>query len=564
MAVHVITGATLVVTLALSLLLLAYCLRNDEKRGAVPLAVMFVGVACWVLADTMHALVFETNGNPMVGGGLPLRVLGIELTVIGMLLLGLSYTGRNHLVSLPTVGVLLVKPALVLGTILLPVPFEIFVTVPAETPLGYEIQPTTLFLAHILYSYGVAAGGVALLGSVMVRSPSRYRLQSLALFVAVAVPFSVSVLFQVGVLPFDLTPVSFGVSALLLTAGAFRLRLLDTIPIARQRVLDVMDDPVVVLDENDRIVMGNDAAADRFAADELVDTPATELFGEETLAELATEGQTELTLGEEGRLYSVTRSEVGAHGQTPLATVLVCRDVTDQRRRQHQLRQRESELELLKDLQSRVLRHNLRNELNVVRTNAELLVGDEDPPDAYDELIEKTDRLIDWSQKARMVERLVDAQNSGRYDLAAAVEPLLAEARERHPEVRFEAHLEHTEVVAVPQLEQAIENLLDNAARYNTANDPVVTVRTAVDGEDGYLSVTDNGPGIDEEVVSALGASDETMAAESGFGLWMVYWVVEKSGGSLSFDTDDGTTVELRFDRVDSSAERAVTSAASP
>jgi hypothetical protein len=139
MAVHVITGATLVVTLALSLLLLAYCLRNDEKRGAVPLAVMFVGVACWVLADTMHALVFETNGNPMVGGGLPLRVLGIELTVIGMLLLGLSYTGRKHLVSLPTVGVLLVKPALVLGTILLPVPFEIFVTVPAETPLGYEI-----------------------------------------------------------------------------------------------------------------------------------------------------------------------------------------------------------------------------------------------------------------------------------------------------------------------------------------------------------------------------------------------------------------------------------------
>lgn len=566
MTAHVITGATLVVTLVLSLFFLAYCLRNDDKRGAVPLAVMFVGVACWVAADTMHVLVFETNGNPMVGGGLPVRVIGIELAVIGILLLGLSYTGRTRLVSLPAVGLLLLKPAVVVGTVLLPAPVDVFVAVPAATPLGYEIQRTPLFLAHLVYSYGVAAAGVALLGSVMLRSPSRYRLQSLALFLAVAVPFSVSVLFQVGVLPFDLTPVSFGVSALLLTAGSFRLRLLDTIPIARQRVIGVMDDPVVVLEENDRIVMCNDAAAERFDGQAFVDRPATELFGDEALGELAAEGQAAVTLGEgdDARLYSVTYSAVGSHGQAALATVLVCRDVTDQRRRQRQLRQRESELELLKDLQSRVLRHNLRNELNVVRTNAELLVDGDDPPEAYDELVEKTDRLINWSQKARTVERLVDMQDSSSYDLAAVAEPLLADARQRYPDVRFEAELDHVDVVAVPQIEQAIENLLDNAARYNTAADPVVTVRTAADGEDGCLYVTDNGPGIDEAVVSKLGASDQTVAAESGFGLWMAYWVVEKSDGTISFDVEDGTTVELRFDRADPSGGRTTPSTASP
>lgn len=167
----VITGVTLVVTLGLSLFFLAYCLRNDGKRGAVPLAVMFVGVACWIFADTMHVLVFETNGNPMVGGGLPIRVLNIELTVIGILLLGVGYTGWEHLVSVPTVGLLLVEPALVLGTILLPVSVEVFDTAPTATPLGYEIQPMPSCLAHILYPYGVG-----LLGSVMVRSPSRYRL----------------------------------------------------------------------------------------------------------------------------------------------------------------------------------------------------------------------------------------------------------------------------------------------------------------------------------------------------------------------------------------------------
>ncbi|WP_436901456.1 histidine kinase N-terminal 7TM domain-containing protein [Halovenus halobia] len=563
MTAHVITGATLVVTLGLSLFFLAYCLRNDDKRGAVPLAVMFVGVACWVFADTLHVVVLETNGNPMVGGGLLVRVLGIELTVIGMLLLGLSYTGRDHLVSVQTVALLLVKPLLVLGITASPLRTAVFSTVPAATPLGYEILPTPGFLLHVLYSYGVAAAGVALLGSVMIRSPSRYRLQSLALFVAVAVPFSVSILYQSGFLPFDMTPVSFGVSALLLMTGTFRLRLLDTIPIARQRVIDVMDDPVVVLDENQRIVMGNDTATTQFGSDGLVGTPGTELFGDDALAELDADGQTELVVetNDGARQYSVTCSEVGAHREAALATVLVCRDVTDQRQRQRELRQRESELELLKDLQSRVLRHNLRNELNVVRTNAALLVDDDNPPEPYEELIEKTDRLIDWSQKARTVERLVDVQDTGRYDLAAVVEPLLADARERYPEVTFEGNLDPIEVIAVPQIEQAIENLLDNAARYNTAADPLVTVRAEVDGDHGCLYVTDNGPGIDEAVVSALGESDESMAAESGFGLWMVYWVIEKSGGDLSFDSTGGPTVSLRFERAESLvAEQAASS----
>jgi hypothetical protein len=63
----------------------------------------------------------------------------------------------------------------ILGLILSPVRTEIFTTVAADVPLGYEIQPTTPFLLHVIYSYGVAFTGVALLGSVMVRSPSRFR-----------------------------------------------------------------------------------------------------------------------------------------------------------------------------------------------------------------------------------------------------------------------------------------------------------------------------------------------------------------------------------------------------
>ncbi|WP_336326151.1 histidine kinase N-terminal 7TM domain-containing protein [Halovenus sp. HT40] len=563
MATHVIIGAGMIVTFVLSLCLLGYCLRYDDKRGAVPLAVMFTGIACWVLADTMHVLLVETNGDPMAGGGLLIRVFGIELTVIGFLLLGLSYTGREHLVSVRTLAVLLIKPAVMLAVILSPFRTAVFSTVAASVPLGYELQLTGPFLAHILYSYGIAFAGILLLGSVMVRSPSRYRLQSLALFLAVTIPFSVSVLFQIGIIPFDITPVSFMASGLLLTAGVFRLRLLDTIPIARQRVLDEMDDPVVVLDEQARIVMSNAAAADRLSeSGSLIGRSGPAVFGEETLSRLESTGQADcwVETATGRRHFSVTASTVGSHQAASLATVVVCRDVTEQQRRQQQLRSRESELSLLKDLQSRVLRHNLRNELNVIRTNAELL-ADDDSRAAYEELMEKTDRLLDWTEKARRIERLIEAEQPTQSSLSDSVEPVLADARERYPDVTFEADLDGAlSVIAVAQIDRAIKDLIDNAAEHNTAADPVVTVRTAADGDWATLTVEDNGPGIDDDIVDAVLDGDRVTPEEGvGLGVWIVYWVAEKSGGDLRFETcDAGTTVELRFERagVDDSADR--------
>jgi signal transduction histidine kinase len=371
----------------------------------------------------------------------------------------------------------------------------------------------------------------------------------------------VSVLFQIGIIPFDLTPVSFTVSGLLLTAGVFRFRLLDAIPIARRRVLEEMDDPVVVLDEDERIVMYNDAAAEQFGVSESpIGQHGSELFGQQELSQLTSPGQTELWVGSdaERRRLSVTASTVGNHRNVALATVLVCRDITDQRRRQQTLRRREAELDLLKDVQSRVLRHNLRNELNVVRTNAELLVG-EDSPEAYEELVEITDRLLDWSRQARDIERLIDVQDRTQCPLSDTVESLLADAQAQYPTVAFESNLQDgLQVSAVPQIEQAIENLIDNAARHNTNPNPVVTVRSTVDGAHACLFIEDNGPGIDSEITADLLNGDRTVLDEGiGFGLWMVYWVVNKSDGELHFDSHgDGTTVELRFERVEAGENR--------
>ena len=81
-----------------------------------------------------------------------------------------------------------------------------------------------------------------------------------------------------------------------------------------------------------------------------------------------------------------------------------------------------------------------------------------------------------------------------------------------------------------------------------------VTVRP---GEDETLiEVSDNGSGIPELERSVIGAGLETPLEHSqGLGLWLTYWCVTMSDGTLDLDTGIvGTTVTLEFPQGDTTA----------
>jgi len=70
-----------------------------------------------------------------------------------------------------------------------------------------------------------------------------------------------------------------------------------------------------------------------------------------------------------------------------------------------------------------------------------------------------------------------------------------------------------------------------------------------IDDEMALVRVADNGPGIpafDREVLES-GTAIETLSHGSGLGLWLVYWVVRRSGGKVTVTDRDsvGTTVTV-------------------
>ena len=551
-----LVGAVLYLTLLLSVLFLFYCVQRLEIRGAKSLTVMFSGLILWILADVIQ---YHTPGDPLPAVGLPIRLLGPDLLVIGVLLFALEYTGRSRYLDRRVLALLGLKPLVSQVTLVSPLRTDFIQRGGTEVIVGYDIAMTPLFTVYTGYNWILALGGIALLGQMMLRSRYAHEKQLSVILLSILIPFAFNIVARTGLFVQDLTSVSFGVTAALFMYATFRLRLMDTLPIARQQVLAEMDDMVLVLDESGDIIEINDATREAFSQNvDILGKPVSTVFETYQFDAAPNDEPVEVTVTLDGerRYLDVSKSTLTDNRENVIAEVLVCRDVTEKHERERELKEREEDLKLLKDLQSRFFRHNLRNELNVIRAHAQMTLDDSDPEEkAFNDLIhEKTDRMLDWSTKARAIERLIDSEATVDRDIDREIVRLVERLAGRYEHVQFETDLTgDARIEAVPQVERALENLLDNAARYNTASAPVVRIQT--NRVDGAVAVTieDNGPGIETvEIDTIREREEEPLKHSSGFGLWLAYWVVEKSDGDIEFETDDnGTTVTLTFESTE-------------
>lgn len=220
------------------------------------------------------------------------------------------------------------------------------------------------------------------------------------------------------------------------------------------------------------------------------------------------------------------------------------------------IRRQERRLQVL----NRVLRHNLRNELTVVRG---LLAGIDDEFEEKQPVLERDWALLDDS--VRSLERLAEeAAEINRVLRASGSQtsvdciPLLHSAVERfrgvYPNAKIETRLPESQpVVGTDRYRAAFDALVENAIEHNPAGRPHVWITvTPVQNEDWIdVVVADDGPRIPEterSVITGESEIDQTNHG-SGLGLWLVKWTVESVGGGLFFEQSDagGNCVRLRL-----------------
>jgi signal transduction histidine kinase len=205
---------------------------------------------------------------------------------------------------------------------------------------------------------------------------------------------------------------------------------------------------------------------------------------------------------------------------------------------------------------NRILRHDIRNDLNVVLGTLSQVRERNELDDAgqaqLDRVKRVATRLVDRAQKARYVQQTLGDESVSRFDLDALVADAAATVRGRRPDatIAVEGATDAT-VLADGHLKTAVVELLTNAVVHGTDEPPSVTVRLSRDGATAVVDVANSGPPVPVADRRALEQGIETpLEHAGGLGLWLVKWIADNSRGSLRFpETDPGTcriTLDLR------------------
>lgn len=258
-AVVLIVNAMAAFTIALVLL------RRPTKRGIHSMSFMLLGLGVWSFCYAMITLspAFESKLF-----WLKLENIGIQIVPLLWFFFALKYTRLDKWLTRKPIQLLFwVIPIASLVYLFSENGFHFYYTavrVASKTGGPFIISRGPMYWIAFAQAYSLILGGMGVLVWRFIKSRLSYRRQTPYLLGAVLIPFILNIIYQLNPailpvfpVPIDLTPLSFTITAILLAAGIFGLRMFDLVPIARDTVMEHIPEMVFVIDSHDRVVDAN-------------------------------------------------------------------------------------------------------------------------------------------------------------------------------------------------------------------------------------------------------------------------------------------------------------------
>ncbi|WP_227133510.1 histidine kinase N-terminal 7TM domain-containing protein [Halorubellus salinus] len=558
-----VIGLVLATVATLALGAAAY--RHRNRPASRPFGALCVLLAAWA-ATTCVGLLVETQGTRLFLERM--HWVYAAMVPVFWLWFAFEYSGYGPELT-PRRFALLVAPTAVFVAVLFADPGTLvwssyeFREVGGLYVVDHNLGPLTLALS--LYLFVVTFAGAAVIVRFGLTAGHLYRDQTVALLVGVATPIVVSLFSMVDLTPIhglNVTPYALAVSAIAFGNAMFRYEFLENAPATRRFgqhvVTKSLRDGVLVVDDRNRVVECNPVAGRILDVDpdDALGAEIDDLVDEDTLVDGTFDQNAHLWNANGTRRYAIEQSPVVDQHDHEVGRVFVFRDVTETERREERLA-----------VLNRVLRHNLRNDMNVVTGRARELgarLGGEDAATAR-EIAAVADELVELSHKARTVETIMANDAAETRSLAALVGDLVDSTAHAYPAVTFDVDVPDVAVARSTVVYAVVSNIVENAVEHGSPcsrrpdgnavehapdRDGTCSVRIdgRVDGKVVELTVADDGPGIPDVELAALRSGEESALEHgSGLGLWIVAWGIERLHGTVSITVDDGTSVTLEL-----------------
>lgn len=243
-------------------------------------------------------------------------------------------------------------------------------------------------------------------------------------------------------------------------------------------------------------------------------------------------------------IYKPSVSPEDRTAEDIVGTQVMVRDATDRR-------QREGLISVI----NRVLRHNVRNKLTVIRGYGSTLEAELEGEQASNakQILDTADRLLDLTESAREIEKNRElSPDLEEIDIVPLIEALVEELNDKYSQASVTVMLPETAVAkSLPRIETALWELLENAAVHG--GDPAeIEIEVTLTEQQLTICIRDNGPGIPEQERQVLATGkEEPLVHGQGMGLFLTYWIVRNLNGDITVEKGyDGTTIEVRLPRA--------------
>jgi signal transduction histidine kinase/PAS domain-containing protein len=348
---------------AICLVLGVLAWQRRPARGAVPLAVLMLAV---VEISIAYALELTSADLQSMLFWAKVQYIGFVVLPVAWLVFALEFAGRSDWLTRRRGALLAIEPAVTLLLVWTTELHGLFyrsavAVLDARGPfviVALEYGP--YFWLQGLYTYALVLAGCILIIQEAWYAKHLYRLQALTVLIAALLPWIANLLYVLGINPFPhvhLAAFAFALSGAVIFWALFRFRLLDIMPVARDALVDGMDDAVIVVDELDRVVDFNRAAQQFIdvpgrlaigqpAAHILVFWPS---FAEQNGDPGGAHSEIVLTLADNPRYYDLRISNLVGNHREITGRLFVLRDITDRKRAEQAEQEQRAFAQALRD-----------------------------------------------------------------------------------------------------------------------------------------------------------------------------------------------------------------------
>lgn len=398
-----------------------------------------------------------------------------------------------------------------------------------------------------------------------------FRKQLLLLLIAQILPISVNAVYvffgeYIGYI--DPTPVAFAVTGVLISTAIFKYSFLDLIPVARNILFDNLNEGIIVLDGEGRIIDVNKTFLTYTGKKALTGGKPSILFSNiPELAEICDKKEiSKIDFIFNGMNFSATSIDISDQEGNPQGRLISVSDVTDLKMSEAVLTRNRNELKELnsaKDKLLSIIAHDLKNPFFGIIGLSDIVIEDyaELPDDEKLKLLKEINQtaketfktlenLLEWSRQ----QTGALAFSPVKFDLSELIMKTVEAYRSQATlkKLNLEIEVPHSlEVFAdTNMIKTVLRNLITNAVKF-TVPGGKITISSEISSGMAIVSVKDDGVGIAEEDIKKLFRIDESIKTTgtlgekgTGLGLILCHDFILQNGGTIEArrNPEKGTT----------------------